>query len=113
MNVSKIKIAFKFIFGGPEAVLDYVMDCANNLADRLPDAKKEDVRGYFETASRTLGTLDAVSWLVPQKWRAAWDATVDAFAALVAALNDMKVTRDELAKVADAFRLAYAAWRAE
>ena len=113
MNVSKLKIAFKFIFGGPEAVLDYVMDCANNLADRLPDAKKEDVRGYCETAAKTLNTLNAVSWLCPQKWRGAWDATVGAFDALVGALIDLKVERDELAKVADAFRLAYAAWRAE
>lgn len=113
MNVSKIKIAFKFIFGGPEAVLDYVMDCANSLADKLPDAKKEDVKGYFETATKTLNTLDAVSWLCPQKWRGAWDATVAAFSSLVAALADLKVEKDELAKVADAFRLAYAAWRAE
>lgn len=113
MNVSKIKIAFKFIFGGPEAVLDYVMDCANNLADRLPDAKREDAKGYFETASKTLRTLDAVSWLVPQKWRGAWDATVGAFDALVGALEDFRVEKDELAKVADAFRLAYASWRAE
>ena len=52
MNISKIKLACKFITGGREGILDY-------------------------------------------------------------ALDDLKVTPDELTAVCNSFRIAYAAWRAE
>ena len=104
---------WKFITGGGTGVIDYVLDVGNTIADRLPDAKKEEVGKYLATARKVLDTMGAVSWLCPKKWLSAYEETVAAFGALVAALNDMKVTRDEVAKVADAFRIAYATWRAE
>lgn len=113
MNISKLKLVWKFITGGGTGVIDYVLDVGNTIADRLPDAKKEEVGKYLATARKVLDTMGAVSWLCPKKWLSAYEETVAAFGALVAALNDMKVTRDEVAKVADAFRIAYAAWRAE
>lgn len=113
MNISKLKLAWKFITGGREGVLDYVLDCANTFADRLADAKREDLKSYLETAHGILCTLNSLSWLCPSKWTAAYGLTLSAFADLVDALDDLKVEKDELAKVADAFRLAYAAWRAE
>lgn len=113
MNISKLKLAWKFITGGREGVLDYALDVANTIADRLPNAKKEEIGKYLATARKVLDTMGAVSWLCPKKWLAAYEKTVAAFGALVAALNDMKVTRDELTAVCNAFRIAYAAWRAE
>lgn len=113
MNISKLKLAWKFITGGREGVLDYALDVANTFADRLPNAKKEDLKSYLATARNILDTLSAVSWLCPSKWRQAYTLTVSAFADLVAALEDLKVTNDELKYVCDAYRLAYASWRAE
>lgn len=113
MNISKFKLVLKFLFGGGESALDYVLDCANTLAAKLPDAKKEDIKGYLAIAKKTLDTLDAVSWLCPARWQKAYWATTYAFADLVDALDDLTLTADELAKVANAFQLAYAAWRAE
>ena len=113
MNISKFKLVIKFLFGGGEAALDYVLDCANTLAAKLPDAKKDEIKGYLAIAEKTLETLDAVSWLCPARWQKAYWATTQAFANLVSALDDLTLTADEITHVANAFQLAYAAWRAE
>ena len=113
MNISKIKLAWKFITGGREGVLDYALDCANTFVDRLADAKKEDLKSYLATARKVLDTMSAVSWLCPKKWLAAYEETVAAFGALVAALDDLNITKVELTDVCNSFRIAYAAWRSE
>lgn len=113
MNISKLKLAWKFLTGGREGVIDYVLDVGNTIADRIADAKKEDLKSYLSTARNILGTLNSISWLCPSKWRQAYDVTLSAFADLVAALNDLKLTPEEFTAVCNAFRIAYAAWRAE
>jgi len=113
MNISKIKLVWKFLTGGGTGVVDYVLDVGNTIADRLPDAKREEVGRYLATARKVLDTMDAVSWLCPKKWLDTYEKTVAAFGALVAALNDMKVTKEEVENVSNAFKLAYASWRTE
>lgn len=113
MKISKLKIAWKFVTGGREGVLDYALDVANTFADRLPAAKKDDLGKALATARNILATLCALSWLCPKKWRHAYALTLSAFDDLVAALADLNVTPDELTAVCNAFRIAYAAWRAE
>lgn len=113
IKISKIKIAWKFITGGREGVLDYALDVANSLADRIPAAKRDEISGYFDMATKILNALDALSFLCPAKWRRAYAVTQAAFADLVSALSDLKLTADETAHVVDSFRVAYAAWRAE
>ena len=113
MKISKFKLVWKFLTGGREGVLDYCLDVANSFTGRLPNAKREDLKAYLAAARSILGTLDSVSWLCPSKWRQAYALTLSAFADLVAALDDLKVTQDELTAVCNAFRIAYAAWRAE
>lgn len=113
MNISKLKLAWKFVTGGREGVLDYGLDVSNTFAARLPDAKKDDIKSYLATARNILDTLGALSWLCPSKWRHAYALTLSAFADIVSALDDLKVTKDELTAVCNAYQLAYAAWRAE
>ena len=113
MNISKLKIVWKFLTGGREGVLDYALDVANTFADSLADAKKEDIKSYLSTARSILGTLKSLLWLCPSKWRQAYSFTLSSFGAFVAALDDLKVTPDELTAVCNSFRIAYAAWRAE
>lgn len=113
MNISKIKLAWKFITGGREGVLDYALDCANTFTDRITDAKREDIKSYLSTARNILDTLSSLSWLCPSKWRQAYAFTLSAFADLVEALDDLKVTPDELTAVCNSFKLSYAEWRAE
>ena len=111
--MSKIKIVWKFLFGGREAVLDYILDTANSLVAKISEAKQEEVKGYLAQAETILGTLDKYSWLCPQKWLAAYTATLSAFADVVSAMSDLKLTSDEVTSICAAFQTAYAAWRAE
>ena len=75
--------------------------------------KKEEIGRCLATARNILDTLNSLSWLCPKKWLAAYEDTVAAFFHLVAALDDIRVTPDELTDVCNSFRIAYAAWRAE
>ena len=113
MNISKLKLAWKFITGGREGVLDYALDCANTFTDRITDAKREDLKSYLSTARNILDTLSSLSWLCPSKWRKAYALTLSAFGDLVASLDDLNITHVELTDVCNSFRIAYAAWRAE
>lgn len=113
MNISKLKLAWKFLTGGREGILDYALDCANTFADRIADAKREDIKSYLSTARNILDTLNSLSWLCPSKWRQAYALTVNAFANLISALSDLKITPDELTSVCKSFKLSYAEWRAE
>ena len=111
--MSKIKIIWKFLFGGREAVLDYILDTANSLVAKISEAKQEEVKGYLAQAETILATLDKYSWLCPQKWLAAYTATLSAFADVVSAMSDLKLTSDEVTSICAAFQTAYAAWRAD
>ena len=113
MSISKLKIVWKFLTGGREGVLDYCLDVANTIADRIPNAKKEEIGKYLATARNVLDTLNSLSWLCPSKWRQSYSFTLSVFGALVAALDDLNVTPDELTAVCNSFCIAYAAWRAE
>ncbi len=113
MNISKFTLIWKFLFGGKEAVLDYVIDVANNLFAKLADAKQEQVKGYLVQAQNVLTTMESIKWLCPSKWQKAYAETVDAFATVVTALTDLNVTIAEVNECYAAFQTAYCAWHAD
>ena len=113
LNISKAALVWKFLTGGREGVLDYALDVANNFAAKIPDAKQAEIKEYLIMAQHILSTLDSLAWLCPKKWMLAYEHTVAAFADLVSALSDLKLTADEIATVTAAFQTAYASWRAE
>ena len=111
--MSKIKIVWKFLFGGREAVLDYLLDTANSLVAKISEAKRSEVTAYLAQAKSVLSAFEKYSWLCPAKWQNAYTLTISAFADVVAALDDLSLTSDEVTKICAAFQTAYAAWRAE
>ena len=113
MNISKIKLVWKFLTGGREAVLDYILEIANNLVGKLATAKRDEIKGYLSTAQSILAKLDAYSWLCPSKWQNAYTVTLAAFADVIAALEDLKVTTDEVNGVIAAFQNAYCSWHTD
>ena len=113
MSISKFKVLWKFLTGGREAVLDYVIDVANNLAAKISDAKQDEIKGYLATAQNILKKMNDLTWLCPQKWLAAYGATIYAFGDLVEAFTDLKVTAEEIDGIVTAFQTAYAAWRVD
>jgi hypothetical protein len=114
MNISKVKLVWKFLTGGREGVLDYVIDVANSLMAQLAaSGGGENAKTYLGYAQKVLGTMQGLEWLCPQKWRTAYGLTVTAVADVAAALADLNVTSEEISGCYAAFQCAYSAWRAE
>ena len=113
MKISYIKIAIKFLFGGKEGVLDYLLDLANSAVALLPQARKDRLAEIIAFLNKLLGLSESLVTWCPTKWRKAWLQTSLALAAVVNAAEDLQVTKTELADVIDKFRLAYAAWRTD
>ena len=113
MKISYIKLAIKFLFGGKEGVLDYLLDLANSAVALLPQARKDRLAEIIAFLDKLLGLSESLVTWCPAKWRKAWLQTSLALAAVVNAAEDLQVTKTELADVIDKFRLAYAAWRTD
>lgn len=113
MKISYIKIAIKFLFGGKEGVLDYLLDLANSAVALLPQARKDRLAEIIAFLNKLLGLSESLVTWCPAKWRKAWLQTSLALAAVVNAAEDLQVTKTELADVIDKFRLAYAEWRTD
>lgn len=111
MNWTMIKLGFKYVFGGREAVLDYCLDLANDFAVGLKDSAKARAQSTLAAAKKVLAVLEKGAKWCPAKWREDYAATVAAFKALCDALEDLQLTVAEVQKVAEAFRLAYSEWR--
>ncbi len=111
MNWTMVKLGFKWMFGGKEAVLDYVLDLANCFAVGLKDTVKERAQSTLEAAKKILAVLEEGAKWCPAKWREDYAATVAAFRALCDAVQDLQLTLDEVRKVSETFRLAYSEWR--
>lgn len=113
MKISKFKLIWKFLTGGKEAVLDYVLDVANDFAQNLDDEKREHAYVLFERGLQIFAVMDSLKSFCPQKWYGAYEATLTAFAGLVMALRDLKVTKEELDSVMTKFKVAYDYWMSD
>ena len=111
MNISKIKIAFKYLFGGMEAVVDYLLDIVNQALAAIDPDKRAKIAAAYNTLCKVLATMTSLAWLVPTKWQSAYKATLLAVADAADALADFKIEAGELTKVKDAFNAAVLAWR--
>ncbi len=113
MKISYIKIAIKFLFGGKEGVLDYLLDLANSAVAALSDANKEKAKAVVAFLDKLIPLMDKLLSWCPQKWRRQFLAVTMCLAAVANAAEDLQVTKEELAEIADKFRLAYAEWRVD
>lgn len=112
MNISKLKIAWKYLTGGAGSVADYLLDVLNAALDKIDPGKREKIQAALNTAERVLAAFRAFAWLCPTKWQTAYSKTIDAVASVVGALDDLKLTADELVAVKEDFTAAVAAWKA-
>lgn len=113
MYISKLTIIWKYLTGGREAVLDYALGVANNLAENLDAHKKENVSSYLGLATKILSAMEKLAWLVPEKWQVAYGKTLFAFTDLVVALEDFKITAEEVERVTKNVKEAYEYWMAD
>lgn len=111
MNISKFRLLIKFLFGGTEAALDYLLDVFNNILSSESVAryiKKAVAIGIYITEFMD----DHQSWC-PSKWIPYYRAVYTAIMSVVDAFNDGKVTPDDIKRVKEQFQIAYATWRAD
>ncbi len=111
MKISKIKIAWKYLTGGVGNVADYLLDVLSNAMQSLNDTTKEKVQGVLNCAKKVLSTLESMKWLCPTKWQTAYKQTINAVRAVVDALEDLTITREEFDKMREAFNAAVVAWK--
>ncbi len=111
MKVSYTKVLFKYVFGGKEAVLDYILDLANTAVASLSTDNKEKIKSVLEFAKKLLALMDKLTVFCPAKWRGAWQSTTLALAAVVSAAEDLSITPEELTDCTTKFQVAYALWR--
>ena len=111
MNISKFKVAIKYLFGGMESVVDYLLDIANAALAAIDPDKRAKVAAAYNTLCRILATMNSLAWLVPTKWQSAYRMTIAAVSNAADALADFKIDTAELTKVKDAFNAAVIAWR--
>ena len=111
MNISKFKIALKYLFGGMEAVVDYLLDIVNQALAAIDPAKRAKIAAAYNTLCKVLATMTSLAWLVPTKWQSAYRMTISAVSDAADALADFKIEAAELTKGKDAFTAAVLSWR--
>lgn len=111
MNISKFKIAIKYLFGGMGSVVDYLLDVLNAALAKIDPENRAKVQAALNIAEKVLATLIALKWLCPTKWQTAYGETVEAVNAVIDALADLKLEAAELTNIRDAFNAAVMAWK--
>lgn len=109
MNLwNKLTLGTKFLFGGWESALDYLLNFLNAyLAKENIANKVEKVR---DTAAWALNWLLKLGEYVPDKWRNEYGAITDVVADVIAVANDGKLTATEIKALAASFAEAKAKW---
>lgn len=113
LEVSKLKIAWKWLTGGVGNVADYLLDLLNRALANLDADRRSDVQAVCNLAAKVAATLAAFKWLVPTKWQTAYGETIDAANEVVKAVEDLQLTAEELASVSACFATCVAAWKGE
>jgi len=109
MNISKVKVALKYLTGGIESVIEYLLDLFNEMISKLP---AEEVAKYAQLAkdiSVFVGNLCVL--IKDDKKKIAAQATAQCFADLAVALYDSKMTKTELDALIDEVKAAIKAWK--
>lgn len=113
MKISFLKIVWKRLWGGREAVFDYLLDVANTAVSRMAEGTRGEVATAVALLREARARMDALDWLVPPAWEKCYTAVTRCIDSVLGAVEDLRLSRAELEEVVSAFRAAYSEWRAE
>lgn len=105
---NKITIGAKFLFGGWESALDYLLGFLNNYLAKPGVAEK--VKEVHSTARWALDWLLDLSPFIPEKWKVEYGIIMNLVADIVSVAADGKVEAKELADLIETFREAKEKW---
>ena len=113
MDISKLKLAWKYLTGGMGGVTDYLLDVLNNAINSIDPNNKKKIQAVINVADKVLGTLVALKWLCPTKWQMAYTQTIVSVSGVVESLNDFNISAEDISLIAKNFREVVAAWKSE
>ena len=113
MNISKLAIAFKYIFGGMGSVVDYLLDILNNALNSIDPENKKKIRAAANIALKVASTLKTLQFLCPTKWQSAYMSTIGSVECVLSALDDFKLEEYELQAIQDDFKKTIIAWNGD
>lgn len=111
MSISGFKVALKFLFGGKEAVIDYVVGVLNtflkqeNIADKVKDG--------YKLSMNVLNYLQKYASWCPKKWEKEYTILIETTSTLTGVFQDGKITTKEINACVEQFQKAYAEWMKE
>lgn len=111
MTISKFKVVLKYIFGGIDSVMEYLLEIVNEALAKIDTENRAKIAAAYNTILNVLATLNALAWLCPARWQSAYRNTIGAVEAVANALMDFTIEPAELTNVKDAFNAAVTAWR--
>ena len=113
MNISKLTIAFKYIFGGMGSVVGYLLDILNNALNSIDPENKKKIRSAANIALKVASTLKTLQFLCPTKWQSAYMSTIGSVECVIYALDDFKLEEYELQAIQDDFKKTIIAWKGD
>lgn len=113
MKISTLTIAFKYVFGGIDSVVDYLLDILNNALDSLDSKNQKKIQAVSNIALKIVSVLKTLQFLIPTKWQTAYDSIIVAVERVFFALEDLKVENAELSEIQDSFKEAIIAWKGD
>lgn len=113
MNISKLTIAFKYIFGGMGSVVDYLLEVLNNALNSIDPENKKKIQAAANVALKVASTLKTLQFLCPTKWQSAYMATISSVECVLYALDDFKLEEYELQAIQDDFKKTIIAWKGD
>ena len=113
-KISVWKLGWKALWS-KEAAADYLLGKANTLVVNLLESPALTI--YYGAIAQRLDqiriALVNLDWAVPVSWRKYYNGALTALHAVETALEDCRVTADDVRQVGQAFQLAYATWMSE
>lgn len=109
MNISKLGALWALMTGGWSGLVVYLLEAVNEALAKLDAAKLAEVAKIVKSVMDALHILGDT--FVPERYRTACRFTVEALADLAVALQDGKLTKDELDAEIDAVEAAVEEWK--
>ena len=113
LDISSVKVFLLRIFGGAEAVYDYIIGKALNAVNTIADAHGETIQSIRTKMATISRFAEKYACLLPDSWMPYAAHLNDCFTAVYDASGDGKITREEVKRIVDSFKIAYADYMAD
>lgn len=110
MNASTFKTIVKYLFGGTDGVVKYLLGVVNYALSQIEPEKKVKTAAIYNVIKKALAIMNVFKCLCPTKWQNAYEKTQIAVYKCVNAIEDFEITPEELSSVRTCLAVAYKSW---